>query len=187
MGDKPAVPHLRRPEIERRLPVHVTLRMMAHVWNLRSQRSFRVISRALRAARESGVALTHYSVQGNHLHLILEVESRRALSRAMRIVAIRIAMGLNRLMGTSGRVVADRYHLVVLRTPTQVRNAVRYVLSNTRKHLLETGRSVAPVLRDAYTAGPASHVPATMRLAPSPLLAEPTTWLLRVGWMREAS
>ncbi|WP_373045958.1 hypothetical protein [Vulgatibacter sp.] len=188
LGDRPAVPHLRRGEIERRHPVHVTVRMMPEVWNLRTHRAWNVLSRALLAARETGARLTHYSVQGNHLHLILEVESRQNLGRAMRSISIRIARGLNQLMRRQGRVVADRYHTAVLRTPTQVRNAIRYVLSNTRKHLLERGEELEPVTMDRYAAGPADHVPRTMRLAGSdrPLL-EPRTWLLQVGWRRGAA
>ncbi len=184
LGDRPAVPHLRRVEIERRHPVHVTVRMMPEVWNLRTNRAWNVLSRALLAVRETGARLTHYSVQGNHLHLILEVEHRRNLARAMRSLSIRVAKGLNQMMRRSGRVVADRYHAAALRTPTQVRNAIRYVLSNTRKHMLERGEKLEPVTADAYAAGPATHVPRTMRLRPSALLLEPRTWLLKDGWRR---
>lgn len=185
LGTLPATPHVARPSLERRHPVHVTLRTMPDVWNLRSRRSFDVLSRALRGMCETGARLTHYSVQGNHLHLIVEVESRSMLSRAMRSLAIRAARGLNQLMGRKGRVIADRYHASVLRNPGQVRNAIRYVLSNTRKHMLEAGATLGPVTADAYAAGPAEHVPRTMRLAPCILLDEPRTWLLRIGWSRK--
>jgi REP element-mobilizing transposase RayT len=187
MGDLPATPHLRRPEIERRHPVHVTLRLMPDAWNLRSKRSFAVLSRALEGVRATGMRLTHYSVQGNHVHLIAEVENRSMLSRAMRSLTIRAAKGLNQLMRRKGRVIADRYHVSVLSKPQQVRNAIRYVLSNTRKHMVERGQEVGPVTADDYAAGPADHVPTTMRLRPSPLLAEPRTWLLQTGWRRVAA
>ena len=84
----------------------------------------------------------------------------------------------------TGRVIADRYHARVLRNPQQVCNAIRYVLSNTRKHLIERGEKVGAFTHDAYAAGPAEHVPASMRLAPSEIVVEPRTWLLRVGWAR---
>lgn len=183
-GNTPGVPHLKRAEIERRHPVHVTLRLVPEVWNLRSRRSFRALENALFRLRELGVRLTHYSVQGNHVHAIVEVESRHALARGMRSFAVRAAKALNRMMGRSGRVIADRYHAAVLRTPRQVRNAIHYVLANTRKHLLERRASVGPVTADDYAAGPADHVPKTMRLRPSPLLLAPRTWLLREGWRR---
>ncbi len=182
----PGTPHLRRPEIQRRHPVHLTLRLMPDAWNLRSQRSFRVISGALLAVRDAGLRLTHYSVQGNHLHLIAEVETRTVLSRCMRSLAIRLARGLNAMMGRKGRVIADRYHVVVLRNPQQTRNAIRYVLSDTRKHMLERGEPTPRVIADTYAAGPSDHVPRTMRLRPSVLLLEPRSWLLTDGWRRAA-
>ena len=192
LGVRPAVPHLRRPEIQRRHPVHVTVRLMPDAWNLRSRRAFRVIARALGGAAEAGLRLTHYSVQGNHLHLIGEAETRATLSRAMRSLNIRVAKGLNELMRRArGRVIADRYHVAVLDKPQLVRNAVRYVLSNTRKHLVQAGKAVGRFTEDAYAAGPAEHVPGVMRLVPHPLLdgplvQPPRSWLLREGWRRAA-
>lgn len=78
------------------------------------------------AIEDRGVRLTHYSIQGNHLHLIVEAEDREALSFAMRALTIRIALGLNRLVGRKGKVFADRFHAHVLRTPREVRHAIAY-------------------------------------------------------------
>lgn len=184
LGDKRAVPHHVRPHLDRRHPVHITIRMMRHVWSLRSQRSFHVIGKALRGLQDIGVRPTHYSVQGNHLHLILEVENRAHLTHAMRSFTSRLAKGLNAVMRRRGRVIADRYHSVPLRTPTQTRNTIRYVLSNSRKHAVERGEPIHHTYSDRYAAGPPDHVPPEMHLNPSPLLIEPRTWLLRVGWLR---
>jgi putative transposase len=74
-----------------------------------------------------------FSVQGNHIHLIVEAESNDALARGMQ--GVRIAKALDRVMKKSGKRLADRYHAQVLRTPTEVRHAVRYVLRNHLKHL----------------------------------------------------
>jgi hypothetical protein len=76
----------------------------------------------------------HYSVQGNHLHLLVEAEDRRALSRGMKGLGVRIARGLNRVMGRRGAVLDDRYHGHVLKTPTEVRHARQYLLQNARRH-----------------------------------------------------
>ena len=45
-GDRAGVPHDRRPALSHRHPAHVTLRVLPHVWNLRSRRAFRAIGRA---------------------------------------------------------------------------------------------------------------------------------------------
>jgi hypothetical protein len=109
--------------------------MLSHVWSLRSQRSFRVLDRAIRAARRGAAfRIVHFDILGNHLHLIGEADSTRALTRGIRSLSIRVALGLNRMMGRKGPVFDDRYDVHVLKTPAEVRNAVRYVLGNFESH-----------------------------------------------------
>jgi hypothetical protein len=38
------------------------------------------------------------------------------------------------VLGRTGKVFADRYHMRILKTPTEVKNALRYVLDNRWKH-----------------------------------------------------
>src|SRR5712671_2940361 len=88
------MPHRRRPEIAARYPVHVTLRVRAEVWNLRSRRCFRALARAFaRGKNNFGMRIVHFSVQGNHLHLIVEVTDAGSLSRGMQGLEIRMAKG----------------------------------------------------------------------------------------------
>ncbi len=179
--------HLRRPAISPGSPLHVTLRFASHVWNLRSQRCLRPIDTALRAlfAREHAARITHFSVQGNHMHLVVEADDRRALSSALRSLSIRIARGLNRVMGRRGKVIGGRYHARVLRSPTEVRNVVRYVLANHARHV--PGAPVADPWSSApvFTQWTALELPAaTVRYA-LPALGPPVSaargWLLRAG------
>ncbi len=167
-GPSAGVSHLARQRFARVVPVHVTVCVASHVYNLRSRRCFSVLARALAAAAERfGVRLVQFSVQGNHVHLVVEAESTEALARAMKGFSVRVARGLNRVMRRRGRVMGDRYHAHVLRTPTETRRALRYVRSNAEKH------GVAHTNDDAN----ASH---NARLA----LPSPRTWLLREGWRR---
>ncbi len=39
-----------------------------------------------------------------------------------------------KLLGTRGQVFPERYHARILRTPTEVRRALRYLLLNRRRH-----------------------------------------------------
>ncbi|AKU92048.1 hypothetical protein AKJ08_2435 [Vulgatibacter incomptus] len=145
--------------------------MRDEVWNLRTRRCYRILEKALFAASDhKGMRLTTYSVQGNHLHLVVEAQDGQALSRGVQGLCVRIARGLNRLMKRKGKVFADRFHSHVLSTPREVRNAVAYVLGNARIHALRQGRP-APASADPYSAGPGD-----------PTVALPRTWLLRVGW-----
>ena len=66
--------------------MHVTLR--AFTRRLRSQQVIRTVLSALRDANTSRFRLAHYSVQENHLHLIVEAEDKQALSSGMRRLMI---------------------------------------------------------------------------------------------------
>ena len=163
------VSHASRPRFSRATPVHVTLRMRDHVWNLRSRRSIRRIRSCFEKARgRFGGRLVEFSVQGNHLHLILEADCDAALSRALQGLCIRIAKALNKMMGRAGKVFGDHYHARLLRSPTALVRAIAYVLGNAAHHLGVRGT-------DPY-ASRAPHAQAS--------LAAPRSWLLREGWRR---
>jgi hypothetical protein len=119
---------------------HVTLRLEPAMYQLRSRRCWRVVGRALDLGGERfGMRVCHYSVQRTHLHLLVELRDGDALSRGMQGLGIRVARGLNRMMGRRGRVVADRYHARLLASPLEVRRALLYVLNNARRHAAQRG------------------------------------------------
>ena len=94
----------------------MTLRLRPHVWSLRSQRGMAVVEAALRGAVDRpDFRVTHFSAQGNHVHLVVEAGGTDALTSGMKAISIRLAKGMNRLMGTRGPVLADRYHAHLLR------------------------------------------------------------------------
>ncbi|HEY2746755.1 MAG TPA: hypothetical protein VGL86_19135 [Polyangia bacterium] len=86
-------------------------------------------------ANRFGFRLVHYSVQGNYVHLLVEAEGERSLSRGMNGLGVRVAKGLNRVMRRRGKVLADRYHGHILKTPTEVRHARNYLLQNAERHI----------------------------------------------------
>ena len=114
-------------------------------------------------------------MQSNHVHLIVEANNKLALARGLQGLAIRVAKGVNRASNRRGRVLADRDHARILRTPAEVRNAVRYVLRNLHHHTGEDKRYVDPF---SSMSGEATwHVAAdgTAQL----VTARPRSWLLR--------
>ena len=134
-GERAGVPHVTRPALAARFPVHVTWRMEKGVWNLRSRRCFGALAKAMYGgATRFGLRLVHYAVMGNHVHLIVEAPDRVALGRAMKGLGVRVAKGLNRVMGRKGKVLGDRYHGRILRSPTHAKRARFYLLQNAQKH-----------------------------------------------------
>jgi putative transposase len=184
-GERAGVSHARRAQLCARHPVHVTMRVRDGVWSLRGRRAVATLATAFAAGKEKpGFRLVHFSIQGNHLHMVVEADDAGRLSRGLQGLATRIARRLNALMRRRGKVFADRYHARALRTPTEVANALAYVLGNFAVHAARRGTPVPARFVDPCTS-------LEMRVTPTaphvPLTAAPYTWLLRIGWQRGVS
>jgi REP element-mobilizing transposase RayT len=184
--------------VSSRHPLHVTLRVVRGVPSLRGE-LFPSIQIALARARERfGFRLAHFSVQGDHLHLIVEADDGRALSRGMQGLCVRVARAVNRAVGRRGSLFADRYHARALTSPRTVRMALRYVLLNARKHgrsqlaqgFVDECSSAAwfgEFARPAALAFGARQCRARFAQRVPELaapIAQPQSWLLRVGFLR---
>jgi hypothetical protein len=181
--------HRARPEHKPRFPVLAHWSLLPHVWNLRAGRCFKVLLRAFRTGCDRGDAfrLVHFTVQGNHLHLLVEAQQKRALANGLRALGIRAARALNAVMGRRGQVLA-RYHARALETPREAREALVYVLHNVKKHALQYGKPlprgyVDPCTSAAWFDGWRERVALRREEGPPPV-APATTWLLTVGWRR---
>ena len=108
----------------------------------------------------------------------------------MKALGARLARAVNRTFQRKGAVLADRYHMRLLRTPKEVRNALRYVLLNARRHARRiTGRwhcdpASSGRWFDGWKRRPASSRLASIHGRRSPPVAAAHTWLLRTGWRR---
>ena len=198
-GRKPKIPgragvdHRSRASLASRFPVHVTLKLQSGLPRLRNRREHA----ALRAAFAAGCArnlagtfrLCHYAVLNDHLHLLCESESRTALARGLQGLLIRIAKALNKLWSRRGSVFADRYHDHILKSPREVRNALRYLFGNGRKHAAE-GREVrVPQAIDTFTSAPwfqgfRERITVVGIEAVVRPVTDARTWLLAEGWLR---
>jgi REP element-mobilizing transposase RayT len=148
----------------------------------------RVLRETFAVACERGdFRLVHHSIQRNHLHLIVEAEDQDALSRGMRSLGTRIAQAIQRIFELKGRILEGAYHAHLLRTPKEVRHALRYVLLNVRKHWREFRGEAPPVRLDKCSSGQwfdgwKRQLPAS-RAGPREV-APAASWLLRSGWRR---
>ncbi len=196
-GPNPWIRHRSRDRFAGVLPAHVTLKVRKDVPSLRTVLLVREVEQSFARACERGeFRLVHYSLQGDHAHLIVEAKSREALGRGMKALGSRLARVVNRVFSRSGPVLADRYHVRMLRTPREVRNALAYVLLNARRHAAKAGRTLSrafgidPASSERWFDGwmqQSSLRRARASLLPSrsrPAVAPPRSWLLREGWRR---
>ena len=185
-GRKPSegrrrVAHHRRPAHDPRCPVHVTLRAAADLPSLRAERVFPALRSALARSSGTGFRVLQFSVQRDHLHLLVEADGSVAtLTRGLQGLAIRLAKAVNRALARHGRVWGDRYHARSLATPREVRNALVYVLQNVRKHV-PYFRGLDSRSSAAWFSGWKAARETVRSLSP---VSCPRTWLATVGWRR---
>jgi REP element-mobilizing transposase RayT len=176
--------HSKRPAHHRWQPVHVTLRAVRPLPSLRKQSIFAALRRTFPQTARSWFRLLHFSVQEDHVHLLVEADDRPSLSRGMAGLAIRMARAANRVLQRKGSIWSCRYHSRALTTPREVRNAIVYVIFNLRKHVsLSRGLDVCSSARwlegweTPSTGPPFDEVEA-------PPVRRPETWLAQTGWKR---
>ena len=116
-------------------PLHVTMRATRGLPSFRAQTLYGAFERAVRRTRRDDFRVVEFSVQDDHLHLIVEAYDNDALARGMKSFSVRANRLFNAAMGRGrGRVWGDRYHRRDLTGARQVRNAIVYVLANYKKH-----------------------------------------------------
>jgi REP element-mobilizing transposase RayT len=145
-------PHRKRPELSSKHPVHVVLRILQRV-TLRRREIYHALRGVLaRYLGRTDFRVVHISIQDNHVHLLVEAASRRALTHGMQSFAINAARAFHRVDGGCGKVFAYRYHATQIQSGRHARHALAYVLNNWRRHRLdfENGRQLEQKL-DPYS------------------------------------
>jgi putative transposase len=188
------VPHRRRPVLDgKRFPVHVSVRLVDGLPRLRNFDLCKVLKRAfIRGCLRDRFRICQFAILGNHIHLICEAADADALASGIQGWKVRVARGLNKVWGRSGAVFDGRYHEEILTSPSQVRNAVCYVMQNALRHgekLPRWAGGIDPFSSAWYFDGwrddgwrTGLPPPVSDPEAPGEPVAEAETWLLRVGW-----
>ena len=188
-GKRPRVQHRARSRVRASHPCHVTLRIVRGLPSLRCKPLVRAFERTLQRGCERGsFRVVHYSLQRDHVHLIVEASDEGSLGRGMMSVGGRLARAVNRVFGRSGPVLADRYHVRALKTPREVRNALAYVLLNVRKHLASSRLLISRAAQIPDCASSGRWFDGWRRSpvldSTRPSVARPRSWILAVGWKR---
>jgi REP element-mobilizing transposase RayT len=139
---------------------------------------FIAICSAIKAANSADFRIIHFSVQTDHVHLIVEARDKLTLEWGIRGLVIRMARAINRALIRTGPVWGDRYHTHELETPREVHHAIRYVLLNHKKHGW-TDHRIDDCSSAPWFTGFREPVPHTLD---PPFTRAPQTWLARKGW-----
>ncbi|MEO1484053.1 MAG: transposase [Myxococcota bacterium] len=182
------MPHRTRAALASRHPVHVTMKLRRDLGNLRAKTKIKVVRGAITKCRDrNGGRVVQWSVQRDHIHLLVEAHGAPALAKAMQGLSICIARRLNKALGRRGPAFQDRYHAHILKTPREVRHALAYVLNNARRHAAQRGLRLPRSFIDHCSS--AAHFdgwkdPPNVPEHDPPTVAPARTWLLSTGWQR---
>ena len=182
-GRKPAgaeagVAHRSRAEFVKRRPVLVTQRIAADAPSLRRFDALAVFRKLVLRLSDEKLAVVHWVLISNHLHMVVEAEDSVVLARKLGGFFGQLAKELNQLWKRKGRLFPDRFDARVLTSPTAVRTALVYVLGNGRKHGAWRGRGPDNLSSGSEFDGWLDWVPQSSKLPKA------KTWLLREGWMK---
>ena len=96
---------------------------------IRNKDCLKHLKAAIQNARSHGLKIIHFSLQSNHVHLLVEAQDNSVLTKGMRSLLISFSKRVK-----EGRIQLERYHLHVLKTLAETKNALHYVLFNEQKH-----------------------------------------------------
>lgn len=189
--------HMKRPRVDKDTPLHITWRLKIGLLSMRKQQLLKEFEESVRRAKIFGLRVLQFSIQGNHIHLIVEADNNLALAQGLRSLGGRFGKIIRKHAGGRGPVFAGRYHIELIQTPEQMRNTLSYVLLNHSKH-----KKVVEYV-DGYSSAPYFHEwkrllgkkfsgmirdqveslrEANGRDITSAALSPPKSWLAREGW-----
>jgi len=198
-GKRAGSRHEARPMVKAYHALHIVIRVVAAVGNMRRRSMYKAVRDAsIVAAIRERFRIVHLSIQRTHIHMLAEAENKQALARGLQGFQISVARNINTMLGPDryrrrrGKVFEDRYHLEVIKTPRQARHAMSYVLNNWRKHREDQSGLAATWLVDPFSSGilfpdwqemDGRDVMWPIRETYDPLMVRrPQSWLLRDGW-----
>jgi REP element-mobilizing transposase RayT len=187
------VNHMARERVDFKKPLMITMKLKKGLNGFRNRRMLEKFKECGRESKTFGLHVLHFSLQRDHIHIFLEAKDNLSLGSGMKSLGGRMGRALRSMLGGKGSVFKGRYHLRVLHSPTQTKNALAYVLLNQSNHEKEVPRvdlfsSAAHFGEWKSLIGRCWQTKLSrMTLDPTELpdhLSRPRSWLASEGWRR---
>lgn len=126
--------HTERELITKLTSLHLTIKIERAKAGLKNKSVLSLLHKAIKKARLAGLAIIHYTLEYDHVHLLAEVRDNQTLGKGMQSFGITFSKGINKLQAAKGKVFKTRYHLRKLKSSKEIKNVVGYILGNDVKH-----------------------------------------------------
>jgi len=124
--------HIEREEIKKPSSLHLTIKVKRA--DIQNKEILKSLKYAIWRARLQGLKIIHFSLEHNHVHLFAECSCNKLLTKAMKALGVSFSKKINKHLKSRGQVYKTRFHLRILRSASEVKNVINYILKNGMKH-----------------------------------------------------
>jgi REP element-mobilizing transposase RayT len=126
--------HRERPKLTRLSSLHLTIKIKRIKADLKNKSILIVLKRAIYNARKKGLRVIHFSLEFDHVHLLIEAPDNFILGKGMQSLGVTLVRGINKLGQTSGEVYKHRYHFRKINSTRELKVVMNYIFHNGVKH-----------------------------------------------------
>lgn len=126
--------HIARDKVTKHTSLHLTIKIERLKAGLRNKDVLKQLHDSIKKARKIGLRVIHYTLEFDHVHLLVEVDSNQQLAKGMQSFGISFSKGINKIKAQVGKVFKTRYHFRKLKSPNEIKNVIFYILGNSLKH-----------------------------------------------------
>jgi REP element-mobilizing transposase RayT len=130
----PGIRHTERPLIKKPSSLHLTIKVEKIKADIKNKTVLSILKRAIQNARKQGLRVIHFSLEYDHVHLLIEAENNTTLGKGMQAFGVTFSKAINRVRKTTGKVYKHRYHFKAITSPKQLKNVMSYIFKNGVKH-----------------------------------------------------
>lgn len=132
--------HTSRPVISKPASLHLTIKVKRNKADIKNKAVLAILKKAILNARLKGLKVIHYSLEFDHVHLLIEADNNKILGKGMQAFGVTLAKAINKLWRLGGGVYKHRYHFRRITGSKDLRNVMNYIFKNGVKH--KTAKSI---------------------------------------------
>lgn len=126
--------HISRPKLQRPSSLHLTIKVRENKADIQNKKILKALHHAIKRARLKNLKVIHYTLEYNHVHLLVESSDNKILHQGMQALGISLSKAINRIKRLKGGVYKHRYHFRQISSPRELKNVLHYIFHNGIKH-----------------------------------------------------
>ena len=126
--------HVKRPKISKLTALHLTIKVRSNKADIKSKSILKALHHAIKRARLKKLKIIHYTLEYNHLHVLVECHNNKILHQGMQAFGISLSKAINRIKRLKGAVYKHRYHFRKCTSRRDYKNVLHYIFANGVKH-----------------------------------------------------